>query len=147
MKLTANFTVEEFERSATADKYKINNKIPSDLRCNALSLAQMLQKIREEYGYPIVVSSAYRCPELNRKIGGAVNSDHKYCAAADINATKTTNAVLFNLIKKMIDDNKISCRQLIWEYGTKKEPNWIHISINHKDNSKKNNQILYLGVK
>lgn len=149
MKLTANFTVEEFERSATADKYKINNTIPSDLRGNALSLAQMLQKIREEYGYPIVVSSAYRCPELNRKVGGAVNSEHMFkngSAAADIHSVSDTlkdNMTLYNCIDKMIKNKKIKCGQFIFEYGKRNVgPDWIHISI---PTSRHNNEYVYIG--
>lgn len=143
MKLTTNFTLEEFENSVTANKYKINNKIPNDLMTNVLQLAQLLQKVRDEFGQAIIVNSGYRCPALNTKVGGAKNSDHKYAAAADIRTKSdkpSDNKVLFDLIVKLANTGKIKCRQIIDEYGY----NWIHVSVNHKSNSQKNNQVLHL---
>lgn len=73
-KLTNNFTVEEFEKSSTAEKYRIDNRVPNNLRENLYKLACMLQTVRDEFGEAIIVSSGYRCPDLNTKIKGAINS-------------------------------------------------------------------------
>lgn len=60
--------------------------------------------------------------------------------AADICATGgRTNSHLFSVIKGMIDNGEIKVGQLIWEYGTKKEPNWVHVSLPYT----KVNKILY----
>ena len=63
--------------------------------------------------------------------------------AADLIPVDGDTRRLFYLIKEMIDNKEIRCGQLIWEYGTKKAPKWVHISI---ETDKKHNQILYLGI-
>ena len=51
---------------------------------NLLLLAQLLEQIREDYGLPIIVNSAFRDPIVNSKVGGAPNSYHLHGRAADI---------------------------------------------------------------
>ena len=124
-KLTKNFTLEELYASDTA---------------NRKELAELLQKIRDKYGYPIHVNSGYRCLALNNVVGGSKTSQHVIGQAADIVATGgRTNAHLFNVIKGMIASGEIQVGQLIWEYGTKQEPNWVHVSLPYS----KVNNILY----
>ena len=143
--ITPNFKYFEFIQSPTATKYKINNIPDEDSFNNIIKLCKtVLQPIRNKYGKSIKVNSGYRCPILNTKIGGAKNSDHKFGAAADIKAGDGNNRKLFDLILKMIQSGEIQCRQLIWEYGTKTSPQWIHIAINHKNNIEKKNQVVYL---
>jgi uncharacterized protein YcbK (DUF882 family) len=48
------------------------------------ALLQVLERIRSKIGRPLPIASAYRCPVHNRRVGGAVNSQHVYGAAADI---------------------------------------------------------------
>ena len=103
----------------------------------------MLQPIRSAWRKPIVVSSGFRSPLLNRIVNGAKRSDHLFGAAADIHTvsdTKEENKQLFDLIVQMINDHKIEVRQLIDE----KNYNWIHVSINNSMNLPRNNQILHL---
>lgn len=141
MKLTENFTLEELIYSDTANKYKINNTPSIEVIQNLQRLCkEVLQPIRNEYGYPIIVTSGYRCKELNDKLKGSKTSQHLKGEAVDIKCNHTTKAQLFNLIKKMIDNKKIKVGQLIWESGTVREPNWIHLSLPYT----KTNQILYL---
>ena len=129
-KLTKNFTLEELYASATANRKGINNYPPESMMKHIKELAELLQKIRDKYGYPIHVNSGYRCLALNNVIG----------QAADIVATGgRTNAHLFNVIKGMIASGEIQVGQLIWEYGTKQEPNWVHVSLPYS----KVNNILY----
>ena len=104
---------------------------------------EILQPIRDKYGHAITVTSGYRCPKLNAAIGGVKSSQHLLGEAADIKCTATSKAKLFNIIKDMIKSGEIKVGQLIWEYGTKKEPNWIHVSLPYK----KVNQIIYLYSK
>lgn len=47
-------------------------------------LLERLDKLREMYGYPIYVTSAWRCPEHNIAVGGVLNSQHVLGNAADI---------------------------------------------------------------
>lgn len=142
MKLSNNFTLQELTASSTAAKYNINNTPNAEELSNLKKLATtVLQPIRDEFKQPIIVSSGYRSPLLNKKVKGASNSDHIYGAAADIHTvadTYTENKKLWNLIIKLKNEGKIKCRQIINEYNL----NWIHVSINHNKNSYKNNQVL-----
>lgn len=139
--LTEHFTLEEFIESSTAKAKKINNSPTAEHKANLLRLCkEVLQPIRNKYGKCITINSGYRCPKLNAAVGGVKTSQHLTGAAADISCTATSKAYLFNLIKEMIDKGEIKVGQLIWEYGTKKEPQWIHVSLPYN----KTNQILYL---
>jgi len=85
MKLTEHFTLEEFEYSATAIANGIDNHCPTTLIPNLVNLCnQVLEPLRQHLGTPVIISSGYRCPELNRLIGGAANSQHMTGEAADI---------------------------------------------------------------
>lgn len=142
MKLSKNFSLQELVASATASKYGIKNTPNAEQLQNLKNLTeQILQPIRDAWGSTIIVSSGFRCPALNKKVNGAKNSDHVYGAAADIHTLADTipeNKKLWDLIIKLKNEGKIKCRQIINEYNY----NWIHVSINHKKNSYKNNQIL-----
>lgn len=139
--LSKNFTLEELISSNTAKAKGINNTPGAIEKQNLKLLAQtVLQPIRDKYGKPISVTSGYRCPKLNAAVGGSKTSQHLKGQAADIKCTATSKAELFNLIKDMINKGELIVGQLIWEYGTKKEPNWIHVSLPYT----KKNQILYL---
>lgn len=142
--LSPHFTLNELIKSSTASRRGIDNSPTQEALENLTKLAQdVLEKIRTEYGKPLIVSSGYRCPKLNTRIGGAKNSDHVYGAAADIHTvsdTVTDNKNLFLLITQMAKEGKIKCRQIIDEYNY----NWVHVSINHSKNKVKNNEILHI---
>ncbi|MBR6516695.1 MAG: peptidase M15 [Bacilli bacterium] len=141
MKLSKNFTLKEMIVSNTAKKYGIDNTPSDDVLYNIKNLVEyVLQPIRDKYGKPIVINSGYRCLALNNKVGGSKTSQHLTGAAADIEDKSGNNKELFYLIKKMIENGEIEVGQLIWEYGTKENPNWVHVSLPKKN---KKNQILY----
>lgn len=149
-KLTTNFSLNEFEKSATAKRYGISNTIPMSYMENVKKLANLMQQIRDEYKKPIIVDSGYRCPALNSIVKGSSSSDHLYAAACDFHSVTDTledNMKLWNLILKMRKEGKIEWRQLIFEYGVRNlGPNWLHISVNNPSNPYRNCQILYIGV-
>lgn len=139
--LTEHFSLEEMIASSTAKARKIDNTPTVEHKANLLRLCkEVLEPIRQKYGHTIIVNSAYRSSALNKAVGGAKTSQHLTGCAADIKCAATTKAVLFNTIKDMIDKGEIKVGQLIWEYGTKKEPQWIHVSLPYT----KTNQILYI---
>jgi uncharacterized protein YcbK (DUF882 family) len=144
MNLTKNFTLEELYRSATATSKKIDNTPNSEITAKLTKLAkEILQPIRDELGKPIRVTSGYRSPKLNTAVGGSKTSQHMKGEAADLQLIGGKNAELFNVIKNMINSGKLKVGQLIWEYGTKTEPNWVHVSLPYS----KVNNILYLYSK
>jgi len=143
-KLSENFSLEELCASNKATAKKINNTPSPEVRKNLERLCkEVLQPIRNKYGRAITVNSGYRCPELNKLVGGVPTSQHVKGEAADIKCTATSKAELFNIIKDMINKKEIKVGQLIWEYGTKTEPKWIHVSLPYS----KVNQIIYLYSK
>lgn len=133
MKLSKNFTVNELTYSDTAARLGIDNTPDADSLENLQFLVDnVLQPLRDMYGRPIVVNSGYRCPELNKAVGGAKNSQHMTGQAADITGgSKSENKHLFNLVLDSDFD------QLIDE----KNYSWIHISYNKNRNR---HQILHL---
>lgn len=147
-KLTNNFSLHEFEKSATAKRLNINNNIPEIYMPNVTKLANVMQTIRDAYGKPIIITSGYRCEKLNRAVGGSRTSDHKFAAACDFQSvedTLQTNYELWKVILRLREQNRIFWRQLIWEYGEpEKGMSWIHLSVNHNKAPIKNNQILYI---
>lgn len=143
MKLSKNFTLEELTFSLTANNHGIDNTPNTEQKAALKRLCvEVLQPIRDAWGQPIVVSSGYRCPKLNAAIGGVKNSQHLQGQAADIKASNPKdNGKLHACIKKLVQSGQIKVGQLIWEYGTKTCPKWVHVSLPR--NGKKNNQVLY----
>ncbi|MBR5842518.1 MAG: peptidase M15 [Bacteroidaceae bacterium] len=120
------FTISELTSSATAQREGIDNRPPtSAYHLLHVLVEQLLDPIREAWGAPILVSSGYRCKELNELVGGAKNSHHLLGCAADLIAgSKAEHLKLFNLIRQMQQAGKIRFTQLIWEGDGR----WIHIS-------------------
>ena len=139
MKLTTHFTLEEFIRSNTATRLKINNLPNKQQIANLLELCrEVLEPIREAYGKPIIVTSGYRCPELNKAVGGVATSEHLQGMAADIRTlsdTKADNKKLWMICIEVLKLRPFG--QLINEHNY----DWIHLSYNVKRNRK---QILEL---
>lgn len=138
MKITNNFTLEELTRSTTADSKGIDNTPPVDAKAYLVELCVMiLQPIRDAYKQPITVTSGYRSKALNNAVGGSKSSQHLRGQAADITVGQRGNKTLFELIKQMIKDKKITVGQLIDE----KNYSWIHVSL---PTEKHKNEILHL---
>lgn len=118
------FTIAELTKSATANKKNIDNSPSKQVETNLNQLiTNILDPLREAYGEPIIVSSGYRCPALNKAVGGATSSQHTLGQAADIHSksnTKENNKKIFDLIKNL----KLPFDQLINEYNYK----WVHVS-------------------
>jgi len=120
------FSVSELCASATALREGIDNR-PSKCAYHLLHVLvdQLLDPIREAWGEPIVVSSGYRCKQLNALVGGAKHSHHLLGCAADIIAgSKADNNRLFDLIRQMHAEGKIRFTQLIREDSGR----WLHLS-------------------
>ena len=120
------FTIQEMTSSATAQREGIDNRPPtSAYHLLHVLVEQLLDPIREAWGAPILVSSGYRCKELNALVGGAKNSHHLLGCAADLIAgSKAEHRKLFELIQQMQLQGKIRFTQLIAENDFR----WIHIS-------------------
>ena len=78
-KLTANFHTDEFLHSGVTW-----DGLPLNIKDNIRAVAQRLQVVRDIIGLPIQITSGYRTPEHNAKVGGHKNSYHTKGQAADI---------------------------------------------------------------
>lgn len=118
------FTLDEFTKSIEAEKRGIKNLPTYEDIANITRLVDVvLDPLREAYGKPIFVNSGYRCDELNKAVGGAKNSHHRFGMAADIHGTpnnKQENRRLFNLVREL----NLPFTQLINEY----DYSWVHVS-------------------
>ncbi len=117
-----HFTIKELTASATAQRLDIDNTPTAEAVANLQQLvANVLDPLRETYGRPIYVNSGYRCPALNRAVGGVPSSQHLTGEAADITAgNNRENRRLLGLIKKM----KLPVDQVIDE----QDCTWLHVS-------------------
>ncbi len=127
MKLSKNLSLAEVTKSATAKRRGIANAPKESHLENLKALAEnIFQPIREEFMCPIFVSSGYRSEALNDAIGGSKTSQHSKGEAFDLDADVygvITNADIFHYIEDRLDYD-----QLIWEFGTDDNPDWVHVS-------------------
>lgn len=124
-KLSCNFTLEELTASATAKARGIKNAPSTQEVVNLTALAQnVLQPLREWWGQPITIGSGYRCPELNKAVGGVSNSQHMKGQAVDlfIDGDIAKGRKWFEYIK-----NHLPFDQLIMEHNAK-GTYWVHVS-------------------
>jgi hypothetical protein len=138
MQISKHLSLAEVSRSETAKRKGINNTPSGAHLENFKKLAEnVFEPIREHFGVPIHISSGYRSKELNSAIGGSSTSQHCQGEAIDIDmdGTSITNAQIFYFIK----DNLIF-DQMIWEFGTDKNPDWVHVS--YESTGKQRKQIL-----
>lgn len=116
--MTKNFSLAELTKTSTG----LPNDLPDHLEGNLRNLAEkVLQPVRDALG-PIIVTSAYRSPEVNRRVGGSSKSQHIQAQAADLKF-HGGNDVLFKWLSRNVEFD-----QLIWEFGTDVEPAWVHVS-------------------
>jgi uncharacterized protein YcbK (DUF882 family) len=124
-----NFTMSELIYSNEATKNKINNVPDIDSMDNMLLLiASVLQPIRNAIKKPMIITSGYRCPKLNKIVGGKPNSQHLKGQAVDF----VIKGLEPDYIVKFIQGMGIEFDQLINEYDA-----WVHISYAKGKNRKK----------
>jgi len=124
-----NFRYYEFFKSHTAKRLRINNytKNPKIIFNIELLATFVLQPIRDHFG-PIKVLSGYRCPELNKAIGGSPTSNHILGQAADIEPFDK-DISLIDIIEFI--SRNLQFRNCILEYPP---GGWIHIDYRENDN-------------
>lgn len=131
MRISKHLTFEECTQSATADKLEIVNNNPnlSVIENMKLLAEKVFEPIREHFNAPINVSSMYRGLPLNNAIKGSLTSQHCSGQAMDIDNVKPTNKEIFDYIKA-----NLKFDQLIYEFGTDKNPDWVHVSYSNVKN-------------
>lgn len=128
MKLSEHLDLSEVIRSESAKRNGISNMPTAEHIENFKVLAEkVFQPIREHFRCPIHISSGYRSKELNSIIGGSSSSQHCKGEAIDVDMDGTPNGVTNADVYNFIKDN-LEYDQLIWEFGTDKNPDWVHVS-------------------
>lgn len=121
MKLSPNFELSELLHSQEAIRRGIDNTPTSTIVAELQRLAQLiLQPLRDHLGRPIVISSGYRSPALNRAVGGSPNSHHMQGRAADI----TVPGMKPREVALAIVALRLPYEQVILEGGA-----WVHVAV------------------
>lgn len=117
MKLTKNFDSKEFD-------CKDGTPVPVIYIKNCKEVAENLQVLRDHLGVPVrITGSGYRTPSHNKKVGGAKQSQHLTCSAADINADGYSPKQLAAEIERLIKAGKMK------QGGIGIYPNFVHYDI------------------
>ena len=126
MKVSDNITYKEALHSNTAKRLGIEN-VPDKFTFETMQITaeHVFEPVRKHFNEPIYISSFYRCEELNKAIGGSSKSQHCKGEAIDIDDVYgvKSNAEMYNYIKENLNFD-----QLIWEFGSSKNPDWVHVS-------------------
>ena len=148
-KLSPHFTLGEMTKSSSHPEVY---NIPShEAIANLKRLCTWLEVLRERAspdpskgrGVPIIINSGYRSPQLNRKIGGAANSNHLTGCAVDIRTSGMEQAICYAAI--LINYSKESNQdfdELLIErnrYGAI----WLHFAVRPANNRRK---ILFINA-
>jgi hypothetical protein len=127
-RLSQFVTLAEAIKSDTAVRLQIDNLPTADVRLNMEHVAKnVFDRVRAHFNMPIAITSFYRSFALNKAIGGSNTSQHCFGEAIDIDGDKlggVANSAIFHYIKENLDFD-----QLIWEFGTANEPDWVHVSL------------------
>lgn len=134
MKKIKYFSLSEFLNSATAKRLGIDNTPTFEVVDNLNKLADYLDVIREKVGKPILISSGFRCPVLNKAVGGVSNSQHQKGLAADLIC-----ADMESLEKAIRETGGFD--QLIKEHRKGSKSFWYHVSVEPR-NGKPRQQII-----
>lgn len=121
MKLSPHFLLDEFTVSQEAARLGLSNTPPVSAVNNLRKLAETMEQVRELLGQPIIVSSGYRAPRVNKAIGGSRRSAHMQGLACDFICPRFGTPLA---VAKEIAGSIIEFDQLIHEFGR-----WVHIGL------------------
>jgi hypothetical protein len=147
MKISQHLSLSEVTRSDSAKRHGIDNTPTAEHLENFKLLAEkVFEHIRAHFGVPIHISSGYRSKALNAFIKGSASSQHCKGEAIDIDmdgsSNGVTNKMIFDFIKEKLDFD-----QLIWEFGSDKNPDWVHVSYTKGGNRKQKLKAVRSGGK
>ena len=136
--LSKHVSLHEGVYSRTAERLGLKNDPTDEHLLNMITISEkVFEPLRVHVKGPIKINSFYRGPELNKAIGGSSKSQHCNGQAIDIDDTfgYATNAEMYEWIKENLNFD-----QMIWEFGTDDNPNWVHVS--YVSNDKNRNRCL-----
>ena len=133
--ISKHISYKEGTNSVTAIRRGIDNTPNDEQLDNMVLLAEkVFEPLREWVDGPIKINSFFRCPKLNKAIGGSSKSQHCHGQAIDIDDTqgKVANSEMYHYIKKNLDFD-----QMIWEFGDDDNPAWVHVSYVSEDDNRR----------
>jgi len=134
-KISEHITKKEATFSATALRKGIENETGEyELQNMELIAEKVFEPLRKAVNGPIKINSFFRSEELNKAIGGSSRSQHCQGRAMDLDDTYgyMSNKDMYHYIKENLDFD-----QMIWEFGTKDNPSWVHVSYIDADSNRK----------
>ncbi|MBH9537889.1 D-Ala-D-Ala carboxypeptidase family metallohydrolase [Novosphingopyxis sp. YJ-S2-01] len=121
MKLSEHFTLAEMTASQVAARQGIDNSAgPDEIAALRRLCERVLEPVRRHFDRPVIISSGYRSPALNRAIGGSAASQHSLGEAADFTIPGVPNIEVARWM-----ETHLNYDQLIYEFGP---AGWIHVS-------------------
>jgi len=121
------FELDEFIVSETAKKKKIDNTPSFEVVAHLDELVEnFLDPLRAAYGMPIKISSGYRCPALNKAVGGSTTSAHLTGYAADL-IPNGVFPTFRNFVVDWVKSTGVKFDQLLLEKNSKTGVQWLHI--------------------
>jgi zinc D-Ala-D-Ala carboxypeptidase len=133
--ISEHISKKEATFSATATRRGIDNT-PGEYELQNMELIaeKVFEPLRKAVNGPIKINSFFRSEELNKAIGGSSKSQHCQGRAMDLDDTYgyMSNADMYNYIKDNLDFD-----QMIWEFGTEENPDWVHVSYVDADSNRK----------
>jgi len=140
MQLSEHLALAEVTRSETAKRNGVSNEPTAEHLENFKLLAEkVFEPIRLHFGKPIHISSGYRSAALNKAVGGSSSSQHCKGEAIDIDMDGSAHGITNKMVFDYIKDN-LQFDQLIWEFGTDANPDWVHVS--YSSDGKQRKQML-----
>lgn len=126
MMLSPNFALSEFTESQTAARLGLDNDPPVDMYETLKATARCMEDVRDLLGgKSVLVSSAYRSPEVNKAVGGSTNSQHTKGEAVDFTCPK------FGTPREIVA--KIKDSPLLWDQLILEFDRWVHISFSSRN--------------
>jgi zinc D-Ala-D-Ala carboxypeptidase len=142
--ISKNFSYAEFERSATAGKFGIDNSMPAEVRAHVEELvSKLLQPLRDAWGSPLTVTSGYRCEALNKAVKGSATSAHVCGWAADLVPQNGTITEFFDFAERWLRYNSRQFDQCIREVNAAGTSRWLHLGLKNRE-GKQRRQFLAL---
>lgn len=143
-RLSKNFVLSEFTKSNLAVRFGLDNTPTDEVIRNLQNLVDfVLQPIADHFKKPVTISSGYRSPKVNKKAGGADNSQHMKGEAADIEIFGISNYDLAVWIEENLDFD-----QLILEFWEAKAPDsgWVHVSYVARGKNRRDIRTIGAGI-
>lgn len=132
------FTIKELCWSDTAVEKGIDNTPTEEIKANLEKLIEFLNPLREAWGSPILVTSGYRSPKLNKAIKGSSTSAHRFGFAADMVPQNGKIDKFKQFVKDYLKDKEFD--QYIDESSG--NSSWVHLGLYHPDGKKQRKQYL-----